>query len=119
MMDFETLSLEAYDVVSHFKEKNPDGQVIIRGATATGKTKLSVLLAEKIDLEVISSDSRQIFRKMDIGTDKISPEIRAKIPHHQIDIVDPDETYTAGQRKDATDILTDQILSRGKTPFIV
>lgn len=118
-MDFETLSLEAYDVVSHFKEKNPDGQVIIRGATATGKTKLSVLLAEKIDLEVISSDSRQIFRKMDIGTDKISTEIRAKIPHHQIDIVDPDETYTAGQRKDATDILTDQILSRGKTPFIV
>ncbi|MBR6907484.1 hypothetical protein IKN40_03110 [bacterium] len=46
-------------------------------------------------MEVISSDSRQIFRKMDIGTDKISKEIREKIPHHQIDIVDPDQTYTA------------------------
>lgn len=68
---------------------------------------------------MISSDSRQIFRKMDIGTDKISAEIRAEIPHHQIDIVDPDEIYTAGEWKEATDQYMDQILSRGKIPFIV
>lgn len=70
-------------------------------------------------MEVISSDSRQIFRKMDIGTDKISAEIRAKIPHYQIDIVNPDETYTAGQWKEATDHYIDQILSKGQFPFIV
>jgi len=68
---------------------------------------------------VISSDSRQIFRKMDIGTDKISAEIRKKIPHHQIDIVDPDETYTAGQWKEDADHQVDEILAREKFPFIV
>lgn len=56
---------------------------------------------------------------MDIGTDKISAEIRAKIPHHQIDIVNPDEQYTAGQRKQAVDQQMDTILKKGKTPFIV
>ena len=60
-------------------------------------------------MEVISSDSRQIFRKMDIGTDKISKEIRDKIPHHQIDIVDPDQTYTAGEWKDDVDKEVDDI----------
>jgi tRNA dimethylallyltransferase len=63
-------------------------------------------------MEVISSDSRLIFRKMDIGTDKISKEIRDKIPHHQIDIVDPDQTYTAGEWKDDVDKEVDNILSR-------
>lgn len=56
---------------------------------------------------------------MDIGTDKISAEIRSKIPHHQIDIVNPDETYTAGQWKEASDQHIDDILKRGKVPFIV
>jgi len=56
---------------------------------------LSVELAKFFDVEIISSDSRQIFRKMNIGTDKVSKDILDKIPHHQIDIVDPDEKYTA------------------------
>lgn len=68
---------------------------------------------------MISADSRQIFRHMDIGTDKVSDEIRAQIPHHQIDIRDPDQSYTAGQRKQDTDQLLDQILSRKKLPCIV
>jgi tRNA dimethylallyltransferase len=70
-------------------------------------------------MEVISSDSRQIFREMDIGTDKISAEIRQRIPHHQIDIVNPDETYTAGQWKEDVDKEIDEILARGNFPFIV
>lgn len=118
-MHFDQLTQQALDTVLTFKDHNPDGVVIIWGATATGKTKLSLLLAEHLPIEIISSDSRQIYRKMDIGTDKISPEIRAKIPHHQIDILDPDQSYTAGQRKEASDLLTDQILSSNKTPFIV
>lgn len=118
-MDFDQLTREARDVIAQFRAENADGMVLIRWATATGKTKLSVQLSDFFDMEVISSDSRQIFRKMDIWTDKISPEIRAKIPHHQIDILDPDQTYTAGQRKEATDRITDEILARGKVPFIV
>lgn len=118
-MHFDQLTQQALDTVLTFKDHNPDGVVIIWGATATGKTRLSLLLAKHLPIEIISSDSRQIYRKMDIGTDKISPDIRAKIPHHQIDILDPDQSYTAGQRKEATDLLSDQILSSNKTPFIV
>ncbi len=70
-------------------------------------------------MEIISADSRQIFRLMDIGTDKVSKEIREKVPHHQIDIVDPDETYTAGQRKQDSETIVEQILSRKKIPVIV
>lgn len=118
-MDFDQLTLQARDEIARFLEQNADGTVLIRWATATGKTKLSVQLSDFFDIEVISSDSRQIFRKMDIWTDKISPEIRAKIPHHQIDIVDPDQTYTAGQWKESSDRIVDEILSRGNVPFIV
>lgn len=118
-MNFKTILSDAVETISNFKDKNPDGTIIIRWATATGKSRLSVELSDFFDIEVISSDSRQIFREMDIGTDKISAEVRKKIPHHQIDIVNPDETYTAGQRKQDTEHQIDQILTRGKVPFIV
>jgi tRNA dimethylallyltransferase len=59
-------------------------------------------------MEIISADSRQIFRYMDIGTDTVPSAIRKKIPHHQIDIVDPDQRYTAGQwQKDTIHIIED------------
>lgn len=77
------------------------------------------MLANDFPVEIISADSRQIFRQMDIGTDKVSKEILEKIPHHQIDIVNPDETYTAAQRKAATEKAIDEIISRGKIPLIV
>jgi len=118
-MDFSSILEDAKTTISNFKDKNPDWVVIIWWATATGKSRLSVELSDFFDMEVISSDSRQIFRKMDIGTDKISKEIREKIPHHQIDIVDPDQTYTAGEWKDDVDKEVDDILSRWKFPFIV
>ena len=118
-MDFSSILEDAKTTISNFKDKNPDWVVVIWWATATGKSRLSVELSDFFDMEVISSDSRQIFRKMDIGTDKISKEIRDKIPHHQIDIVDPDQTYTAGEWKDDVDKEVDDILSRWKFPFIV
>jgi tRNA dimethylallyltransferase len=77
------------------------------------------MLSEFFDTEIISADSRQIFRYMNIGTDKVSQEIRDRIPHHQIDIVDPDQRYTAGQwQKDVYRII-EEIQSRGKLPMIV
>lgn len=77
------------------------------------------MLSEYFPLEIISADSRQIFRYMDIGTDKVSEHIRAEIPHHQIDIVDPDQLYTAGQRRNTTEKLIEDIIERKKKPFIV
>ena len=118
-MDFSSILEDAKKTIDSFKENNPDWVVVIRWATATWKSRLSVELSKFFPMEVISSDSRQIFRKMDIWTDKISSEIRAKIPHHQIDIVDPDQTYTAWEWKDDSEKIIDDILVRWKFPFIV
>ena len=118
-MDFSSILEDAKRTINSFKENNPDWVVVIWWATATWKSRFSVELSQFFPMEVISSDSRQIFRKMDIWTDKISSEIRAKIPHHQIDIVDPDQTYTAWEWKDDSEKIIDDILVRWKFPFIV
>ena len=118
-MDFSSILEDAKKTIDSFKESNPDWVVVIWWATATWKSRLSVELSQFFPMEVISSDSRQIFRKMDIWTDKISSEIRKKIPHHQIDIVDPDQTYTAWEWKDDSEKIIDDILVRWKFPFIV
>lgn len=69
--------------------------LVLVGPTAIGKTELSLLLAEQFHCEIISVDSMQVYRHMDIGTAKVSREERARIPHHLIDIVDPDQAYDA------------------------
>ena len=112
-MDFSSILEDAKKTINSFKENNPDWVVVIWWATATWKSRLSVELSQFFPMEVISSDS------MDIWTDKISSEIRAKIPHHQIDIVDPDQTYTAWEWKDDSEKIIDDILVRWKFPFIV
>lgn len=90
----------------------------ITGATATGKTALSLAVAEALDGEVISMDSRQIYRGMDIGTDKVAGDIRARIPHHGIDIRDPDESYSAGEfARDAARWMSG-IRARGRVPVL-
>jgi tRNA dimethylallyltransferase len=68
---------------------------VLIGPTAVGKTELSLELAERFGCEIISMDSMQVYRHMDIGTAKPSPEERARVPHHLIDIVNPDEQYNA------------------------
>ena len=90
----------------------------IVGATATGKTALSVAAARALDGEVISMDSRQIYRGMDIGTDKVADGIRARIPHHGVDIRDPDESYSAGAfARDAARWMR-AIRARGRVPVL-
>ncbi len=90
----------------------------ITGATTTGKTALSLAVAEALDGEVISMDSRQIYRGMDIGTDKVAAGIRARIPHHGIDIRDPDESYSAGEfARDAARWMS-RIRARGRVPVL-
>ena len=118
-MELEDIVQEAKQEIESFRDKNPNGIVVIRWATATGKSKLSILLSKYFDEEIISADSRQIFRYMNIWTDKVPDEILQKIPHHQINIVNPDETYTSGQRKNDVYNIIPDILARKKLPMIV
>jgi tRNA dimethylallyltransferase len=93
--------------------------ILIIGPTAVGKTELSIHLAERLDGEILSADSRLFYRGMDIGTAKPSPEERARVPHHLIDVADPDETWSLALfQKRAAKIIA-EIHARGKLPFLV
>jgi tRNA dimethylallyltransferase len=94
--------------------------IVIAGATATGKTGLSLGLAERISgAEIVSADSRQVYRGMDIGTAKVGREERARIAHHGLDLVDPDEAFTAGDfRRHALEALAG-IAARGRVAILV
>ena len=90
----------------------------ITGATATGKTALSLAVAEAVGGEVISMDSRQIYRGMDVGTDKVADGLRARIPHHGLDIRDPCQSYSAGEfARDAIRWMGG-IRARGRVPVL-
>lgn len=92
--------------------------IIIYGPTACGKTALSIELAKYLGTEVISADSRQIYRYMDIGTGKVMREEMQGIPHHMLDIRNPDEEYSVGAyQKEVFEIIRD-IQSRGKVPIL-
>jgi tRNA dimethylallyltransferase len=93
--------------------------VVIIGPTAVGKTQLSLELAEQFDGEIISGDSMQVYRGMDIGTAKAEPEELASIPHHLIDIKNPDEEYSVAMFQESAATLITDINQRGKLPFIV
>ncbi len=93
--------------------------ILIVGPTAVGKTELAIQLAEKLNGEIISADSRLFYRGMDIGTAKPSREELARVPHYLIDIVNPDETLSlAVFQQKAKDIIAD-IHTRNKLPFLV
>ncbi|WP_126426589.1 tRNA (adenosine(37)-N6)-dimethylallyltransferase MiaA [Brevibacillus marinus] len=93
--------------------------VVIVGPTAVGKTALSLTLAKRLGGEIISGDSMQVYRYMDIGTAKVSPAERAVVPHHLIDIVNPDEEYSVALFQQMATRLIREINQRGRLPFIV
>jgi tRNA dimethylallyltransferase len=93
--------------------------LVIVGPTAVGKTSLSIALGQAFEGEVISADSRQIYRYMDIGTAKATPAERALLPHHLIDIVDPDDKLTLAQYLRLARTAVVGIASRGRLPMLV
>jgi len=93
--------------------------VAIVGPTAIGKSKLAIRLAQTFDGEIVSADSRQVYRYMDIGTAKPSPEERALVPHHLIDVVDPDEDFTLAIYQDMARQAIEAIQRRGKQALLV
>ncbi|HDY9504203.1 TPA: tRNA (adenosine(37)-N6)-dimethylallyltransferase MiaA [Staphylococcus argenteus] len=92
--------------------------VVIVGPTASGKTELSIELAKRIDGEIISGDSMQVYKYMDIGTAKVTPEEMDGVPHHLIDILNPDDAFSAYKFKNLAEALIDDITRRGKIPII-
>jgi tRNA dimethylallyltransferase len=93
--------------------------VAIVGPTATGKTALAVALARAVDGEIVGADSRQVYRRMDIGTAKPTPEERALVPHHLLDVVDPDETFSLAQYLELATAALEDIWARGRQPLLV
>jgi tRNA dimethylallyltransferase len=91
----------------------------IVGPTASGKSDLALTLAEQLPVEIISADSRQVYRGMDIGTAKPSRAERQRVPHHLLDLVEPDEPFTAAEWVAAARTLLPQIAARGRLPLIV
>jgi len=92
---------------------------VIAGPTCSGKTALSVEIARQKPSEIISADSRQVFRMMDIGTAKPPKSVLKEIPHHYIDIINPDEEYNAGQFGIDARKTIDEIYSREHLPIVV
>ncbi|WP_442604025.1 tRNA (adenosine(37)-N6)-dimethylallyltransferase MiaA [Paenibacillus sp. KN14-4R] len=93
--------------------------LVLVGPTAVGKTQLSLTLAEQYKCEIISGDSMQVYRGMDIGTAKVSMEERARVPHHMIDIHDPSDAFSVAEFQERVRDLIPQINNRGHLPFIV
>lgn len=92
--------------------------ICVIGPTASGKTRKAIELAKEHNGEIISVDSRQVYKMLDIGTEKITEQEMDNIPHHLINIRDPKDVYTAGDFVEDADRLIKEILKRGKTPIL-
>ncbi len=93
--------------------------LVIGGPTAVGKTELSIELAKRLNGEIISADSMQIYKYMDIGSAKVSKEEMNGVVHHLIDVVDPSINFSVADYKEQGEKVINEILSRGKLPIIV
>ena len=93
--------------------------IVITGPTATGKTALGVALAQRLGGEVISADSMQVYRGMDIGTAKVTPEEMQGVPHHLIDVAEPGENYSVARWVTDAAAAAEAIFARGRVPIVV
>ena len=98
----------------------PDNSIIVvAGPTASGKTRLGIELAKKYGGEIVSADSMQLYRGMDIGTAKATKAEQAEAVHHMLDVIDPSEAYSVARYVDEAGAVCDDILSRGRVPILV
>jgi tRNA dimethylallyltransferase len=92
--------------------------IAIMGATAVGKSELAVTLAQSFDGEVVSMDSRQVYRGFDVGTGKLSPVERARVPHHLIDVADAEDAWSAGRHATLAERTVREVAARGRVPIL-
>jgi len=95
------------------------GLIVILGATATGKTSLAIAIAKQLNAPILSADSRQVYRHLDIGTAKPTIEERHGVPHYLIDIIEPDQTLTLADYQDQAQTLIAKFHAQGVTPILV
>jgi len=117
--DFRTRFVQAYAIArsgGSVTGARPPGLLVICGATATGKSGLALALAERLGTRIVSADSRQVYRKFDIGTAKPTRAERDRVPHNLIDICDPTETLTLAQFQERA---RQAIASSGRVPLLV
>lgn len=93
--------------------------VVVAGPTGIGKTGLALDLAERLGGEIVGADSVQVYRGLDIGTGKVTPEERARVPHHLIDVADPDEDFHARRYQELADAAIADVARRGLRAFVV
>ena len=93
--------------------------IALTGPTASGKTALSLSLAERLSCEIISLDSMQLYRTMDIGTAKATPAELARVPHHMLDILSPEESFSTSDYREVATKIAGQIQKRGNLPLFV
>ena len=93
--------------------------ILVLGPTASGKSAVALALAERFPVEIVSVDSAQVYRGMDVGTAKPDRGARERVPHHLIDIVEPIESYSAGRFRDEALALVEAIGARGRLPVLV
>jgi tRNA dimethylallyltransferase len=93
--------------------------IVVCGPTATGKTALGIELALRCGGEIVSADSMQVYRRMDIGTAKATPEERSRVPHHMLDVAEPREDYSVSRYVREASAVCDGLLAAGKVPVIV
>lgn len=93
--------------------------VVVAGPTASGKTRLGIELAQALDGEIVSADSMQIYRRMDIGTAKATKEERAAAVHHMLDVADPAESWSVARYVEEAAHCCDDIIARGRLPIVV
>jgi len=104
---------------AHRASGEPPPAIALMGPTASGKTPLALALSRALPVEIVSVDSAQVYRGMDIGTAKPSPSERDAAPHHLIDIIDPTQTYSAARFRTDALRLMNEISARGRTPLLV
>lgn len=93
--------------------------VVLLGPTAVGKSRIAIQVAKHLDTDVLAADSRQVYRGMDIGTDKPTIEERQEVPHRLIDLVDPGDTFNAGWYRRLAIVEIERLYSAGRLPFVV
>ena len=93
--------------------------IVIAGPTATGKTRLGIDLARRCGGEIVSADSMQVYRGMDLGTAKATPAERSEAVHHMLDVADPGEDYSVSRYVKEASAVCDRLLAEGKTPILV
>ena len=89
------------------------------GPTASGKTDLSLCLAERLNAEILVADSRQVYRGLDVGTAKVDAAARARVPHHLLDLVEPDQRFTVADWAEEARPVVAEVAARGRLPLVV